>query len=153
MSEHYGYLLAELLKRNTELHGKELRKRGANPQWPWDARKVIIKELASYPLDGKLKAFSGLLWGRLRKQDITTRQIYILLLQWAVKLTEKKLLNFYTSDYEDLIEELRHTIESGAEGVVDDIPPEEIVEEWEFMQGYLDSLHGMCEQWINNGNS
>lgn len=150
MSDSFGYLLAELLKRNTELHGKELRKRGDNPQWPWDARKVIIKELASYPLGGKLKAFSGLLWGRLRKQDITTRHIYGLLLQWALLLTEKGLLGFYTDDYEALIEELRHTIESGADGAVEDIPAEEIVAEWEFMQGYLNGLHGMCEQWVKD---
>lgn len=147
MSEHFGYILAELLKRNTELHGRELLKRGNKDIWPKLTRKIIIAELAKYTLDGKLKAFSGLVWNKLRSQDITTRHIYGLLLQWAVLLTEKGLLSFYTEAYEFLIEELRHTIESGAEGVVDDIPPEEIIEEWEFMKSYLDSLHNMCEGW------
>lgn len=147
MSDTYGYILAELLKRNIELHGRELKRRGKKAKWPETARKIIMDELIHYPFDSKLKAFSGLLWGKLRKQNITTRHIYGLLLQWALLLTEKGLLSFYTDDYEGLVEELRITIESGAEGIVEDIPPEEIVEEWEFMRGYLLELHGMVEQF------
>jgi len=148
-SDKYGYLLAELLKRNTELHGNALLKRGNKAKWPGETRKVIIGELSKYPFDSKLKAFSGLVWHKLRSQNITTRCIYQLLLQWAILLTEKELLSFYTEDYEALIEELRHTIESGVEGEVSDIPPEEILEEWDFMKGYLMDLHNMCEGWIN----
>ncbi len=150
MPDSFGYILAELLKRNTQLHGKELLKRGKRVKWPIDAQKIIMGELTRYPFDSKLKAFSGLLWGKLRRHDITTRHIYGLLLQWALLLTEKELLSFYTQDYEALIDELRITMESGAEGEVEDIPPEEIVEEWEFMQSYLMDLHGMVEEWQKN---
>lgn len=150
MSDSYGYILAELLKRNTELHGRELCRIGEEAKWPGNARKIIMGELREYKASGGLKAFSGLVWHKLRKQDVTTRQIYGLLLQWALLLTEKELLGFYTADYEALIEELRHNIESGAEGVVEDIPAEEILEEWEFMKQYLMALHGECEGWIKN---
>ena len=147
----YGYILAELLKRNTELHGNALEKQGQRIKWPSEARKVILGELRRYKANGKLKAFSGLLWGKLRLHDITTRQIYQLLLQWALYLTEKGLLFTYTENYEALLEELRYTIESGAEGVVEDITPEEILEEWEIMKNnYLLALHGECEAWIGN---
>jgi len=146
---NYGYVLAELLKRNTELHGNELLKRGNRVSWVNEARKVIIVELRSYPVNYKLKAFSGFVWGRLRRQDITTRHIYILLLQWAVLLTEKGLLYFYTKEYEELIEELRITIESGAEGSVEDVSSGEIIDEWNFVEGYLVSLQNMCEEYEN----
>lgn len=147
--ESYGYLLAELLKRNTELHGKALEKKGRKVKWPGEARKIILGELRKYKVDGRSKAFSGLLWGRIRRHDITTRQIYQLLLQWALHLTEKGLLFTYTADYEGLLEELCTTIESGAEGIVEDISPEEIIAEWESMKDYLTALHNECEEWVN----
>lgn len=153
MSDSYGYLLAEFIKRNTELHGKELLRRGSKDKWPAKARKTIITELSKYPFNGKLKAFSGHIWGKLRCQDITTRHIYGLLLQWALLLTEKGLLNFYTQDYEELFEELKYTIESGAEGAVENIPSDEIIAEWEMVKNnYLITLHKTCEEWIKNGN-
>lgn len=152
MSDSYGYLLAELLKRNTELHGKELWKRGDKVKWTGDTRKIIIAELAEYSFDSKLKAFSGLLWHYIRGLDITTRCVYALLLQWAIYLTESNLLGFYTINYDDLLEELRHSIESGAEGVVDGVVQDEVLEEWELMKDYLMPLHDMCESWIRQWN-
>ncbi len=149
MLDVYGYILAELFKQNTHLHGKELWRRGNKTKWPANAKKIIVTELSKYPHDGKLKAFSGLIWNKLRQQNITTRHIYGLLLQWALLLTEKGFLCYYTKDYEGLIEELRSTLESGAEGEVKDIPPEEIIEEWEMVkERYLMELHSMCEEWM-----
>lgn len=148
MSDKYGYILADLLKRNTELHGREIAKRGQKVEWPNVTRKVCIGELRKIKANGSLMAFSGLLWHRLRCQNITTRCIYQLLLQWALLLTEKGLLGFYTDAYEALILELQTTIEGGADGAVDDISPEEIQAEWEFMQGYLTALHDMVEQYV-----
>ncbi len=148
--EAYGYILAELLKRNTNLHGHALIKRGQQQKWPDEAKRIFAKELCKYTFNSKLKAFSGLVWGRLRAEDITTRHIYQLLLQWALYLTQNELLHIYTSEYEDLLEELRHTIESGAEGKVEDIPSNEIIEEWELVKNnYLLALHKMVEEWVD----
>lgn len=145
--DKYCFILADLLKRNTELHGKELSKRGQKVIWPDTTRKICIKELRKIPVNGGARAFSGLLWSKLRLENITTRCIYQLLLQWALLLTEKELLSFYTEDYEALLDELRTTIEGGAEGAVEDIPPKEIIEEWEFMKTYLPILHKMVEEY------
>lgn len=147
MTDTYCYILADLLKRNTELHGFAIK--GQKVTWPDVTRKICIKELRRIKSNGALMAFSGLLWHKLRRQDITTRCIYQLLLQWALKLTEEGLLHFYTEDYEALILELQTTIEAGAEGEVEDIPPEEIIAEWEFMQGYLPELHRLVEEFSN----
>jgi hypothetical protein len=142
----YCYILADLLKRNTELHGREIKKRGQLVTWPDVTRKICVKELRLIKADGKLKAFCGLVWYHLRGYNITTRCIYQLLLQWALLLTEKGLLGFYTDDYKNLIEELQTTIEGGAEGVVEDIDSNEIVGEWEEMKNnYLIALHNMVE--------
>ncbi len=148
-SDTFCFILCDLLKRNTELHGNELKRRGQKITWPDITRKVCIKELRCIKANGGLMAFSGLLWHRLRSQNITTRCIYQLLLQWAFLLTEKGLLAFYTDDYEALILELQTTIEGGADGAVDDIPAEEIIEEWEFMRGYLTELHKLVEDYEN----
>lgn len=149
MTDVYCFILCDLLKRNTELHGKEIAKRGQKVTWPSIARKVCLSEIRKIKPDAKLMSFSGLLWHRLRCQNITTRCIYQLLLQWALLLTEKGLLAFYTDDYEALILELQTTIESGAEGQVEDIPPEEIIEEWGYMQGFLPELQRMVEEFEN----
>lgn len=152
MTDTSCYILCDLLKRNTELHGKEVAKRGQKVTWTDVTRKVCIKELRCIKSNGGLMAFSGLLWHRLRCQNITTRCIYQLLLQWAFLLTEKGLLAFYTDDYEALILELQTTIEGGAEGQVEDIPPEEIIEEWEYMQRFLPELQRMVEEFENKWN-
>jgi len=146
----YGYILAELLKRNTELHGKALEKKGKPKEWPGVARKIIIKELAKYKQPASVKSYAGFIWGNLRRQDVTTRQIYMLLTQWALLLTNKGLLEFHTEDYEALLAETTNSFEKGAEGDVYDVSPEEIVNEWEFMQNYLNDLHEICEKWIKN---
>lgn len=148
MSDTYSYILAELLKRNTELHGKELAKRGNYQRWTDDMKKVIVKELCKYPRgNNKLKAYAGYIWGQLMRQQMYTREIYQLLLQWALLLTENNLLFFYTKDYEDIINELRERIEEGAEGIHIELSPEEIIAEWESMKTYLPGLHDMCEEW------
>lgn len=145
----YSFILADLLKRNTELHGYALEQRGIYQEWPAKTRKIIIKELKLNPAtNGKIKAFSGLVWGQLRSQDITTRQIYALLLQWTLYLSESDKLVTFTKEYNDLLEELKCTIESGADGKVEDIPPEEIVAEWENMKEFHADLHVICEEWI-----
>lgn len=75
------------------------------------------------------------------------------MLQWALLLTEKGLLAFYTDDYEALILELQTTIEGGAEGQVEDISPEEIIEEWEFMKIYLPEVlseHGWSDDVVDS---
>jgi hypothetical protein len=148
VSESYGYILAELLKHNTNLHGRELVRHGKKQQWINDAKKIVVSELRQYPHNGELKAFSGLLWKDMKQQGFTTRHIYQLLLQWALELTKETQLYFYTQAYEDLFIELRHTIESGAGGVVKDILPEEIINEWEAVKDYLVILHGFCEQFM-----
>lgn len=145
MSEVYCYILCDLLKRNTELHGKELARRGQKVTWPDTTRRICIRELRRIKANGATIGLSGSLWHKLRLQDITTRCIYQLLLQWALLLTEKGLLHFHTEEYEALILELKDTIEKGADGVVDDIPAEEIIQEWEFMKGYLPELHKMAQ--------
>lgn len=148
MSEKYAFILAELLKRNTQLHGDAIKER---VKWPVDATKVINTEIRTGPFktDTKLKAISGHVWGWLRGQNLTTRHIYALLLQWALYLTEQGMLNTYTEQYADLLDELRYTIETGAEGEVEDIPPEEIIEEWRFVQeNYYSLLHNLCAKLI-----
>lgn len=147
MTDTFCYILCDLLKRNTELHGAALKKRGQKVDWPNVTKKVCVRELRKIPLN--YIGLSGLIWSQLRKQNITTRCIYQLLLQWALLLTEKGLLAFYTDDYEALILELQTTIEGGAEGQVEDISPEEIIEEWEFMKIYLPDLHRMVEEFEN----
>ncbi len=149
MTDTFCFILCDLLKRNTDLHGAELKRRGQKITWTDVTRKVCIAEIRKIKPDAKLMAFSGLIWHRLRGQNITTRCIYQLLLQWAFLLTEKGLLAFYTDDYEALILELQTTIESGADGAVDDIPAEEIIEEWGFMKGYLPELHRLVEEYEN----
>lgn len=147
MTDKYAFILADLLKRNTELHGKALKKKGQKVTWPDKTRKVVIKELRCLNPSGSLRGFSGYLWRQIRQQNITTRCIYQLLLQWAFLLTEKGLLHFYTDDYEKLIHELNDTINAGAEGVVEDISADEIVGEWEYMKNYLMELHGLVENY------
>lgn len=151
MSDKYSYLLAEILKRNTQLHGNAIKEMGQKVVWPVDAIKVINTEIRGGPFksDTKLKAISGHVWGWLRGQDLTTRHIYALLLQWGLYLTEKDMLYTYTEQYADLLDELRYTIETGAEGEVQDILPEEILEEWKFVQeNYYSLLHNLCSKLI-----
>ena len=155
MLDSYSYILAELLKRNTQLHGEALHKRGQRVTWPSVAIKTINKELQAHPLrsDTKLKAISGDVWGWLRRQDLTTRHIYQLLLQWALYLTAGKLLCTYTDDYAAVLEELRNTIETGAEGRVEDIDANEILQEWEYVQEqYYSLLHNLCTKLIEGKN-
>lgn len=146
----YSFFLADLLKRNTELHGSALQKQGNYQEWPGKTRIALLKELRLNPTNnGKIKAFSGLVWGQLRKKDITTRQIYGLLLHWALYLSEDDKLVTFTEDYAELLKELKFAIESGAAGEVEDIPPEEILAEWEMMKTYHADLHTICTEWIN----
>lgn len=152
MNDIYSYILADLLKRNTRLHGRELEKRNISAKWPSVTNDICLKELQRINPTSKMMAFSGLIWHKLRQQNITTRCIYQLLLQWALLLTEKGLLSFYTSDYENLLIELKTTIESGSEGAVEDIPPQEIIDEWNFMKDFLPQLLEMVENYkINVG--
>lgn len=149
--ERYSYLLNELLLRNTQLHGSALKQRGNNAEWPDVTIDVARKELRCNinRRDTKLKAKSGQIWGWLRNNDISTRQIYQLLLQWALHLTEMGILYTYTDKYRDLLEELKYVIETGADGDVEDIPPEEIIAEWKFMQeNYYSFLHNLCVKLI-----
>lgn len=151
MSDSYAYILAELLKRNTQLHGNALNKRGKKVDWPLKAVKVIITEIRKSSLKNntKVKAQSGQIWGWLRSQNLTTRQIYQLLLQWALYLTTENFLYTHTGEYADLLEELRSSIEAGAEGEVEDIDANEIINEWHFLQeNYYSYLHNLCIKFI-----
>lgn len=153
MSDKYSYILAELIKRNTQLHGSALKKRNIKAEWPGVTIDVINKEIRANPFksDTKLKAKSGRVWGWLRGQNVTTRHIYQLLLQWALYLTETQALHTYTEKYADLLEELRYVIETGAEGEVEDIPPEEIIAEWKYVQeNYYSQLHNLCSTLIGS---
>lgn len=153
MSEAYNYILAELIKRTTKLHGEALNERGQKVDWPAITVKITSKEIQASPYksDTKLKAISGQVWGWLRGQYLSTRHIYQLLVQWALYLTNEGLLCTYTTEYADLLEELMITIEAGAEGEVSDINPEEILEEWKFMQeNYYSLLHNLCNKLIGD---
>jgi hypothetical protein len=146
MDDKYGCILAELLRLNATLQSKCLKKRGKDATFSEGAKKACNRELRIYN-NPRAKAFAGMLWYRIRKLNVDTRCIYQLLLQWALHLTELGLLGFYTSEYEELHNTIRNSIESGVAGEFEDISPAEIEAEWELMQIYLTSLHGMVEQW------
>lgn len=148
--DKYAFVLADLLKRNTELHGAALKQRGKKVLWPAKTRVVCLTEIRAIKADAKLKAFSAKVWWMIKGLNVTTRCIYALLLQWAVLLSDKKLFGFYTEDYESLILELQATIEGGAEGEAVGINPDEILKEWEFMKQYLIELHELVEKFEIN---
>ncbi len=150
MSDVHCFILANLLRLNTNLHGKALKKQG-NPQlWTETMKATIAKELSRHPKNLKLNAYSTWIWGRFMGHGLYTREIYILLLQWGVRLTELKMLYMLTDDYVNLLDELRLRIEEGADGKHKEISAAETLKEWDAMQEYLPELHKMADDFENN---
>lgn len=155
MPDIYSYILAELLKRNYYLHGEAILEKYNLPKTTIKEVKVINGELRAGPhkSNGKLKAISGQIWGWIRTLNLDTRQIYQLILQWALHLTNQELLYTHTDPYRLLLESLRATIESGSEGEVEDVDSKEILAEWQFVQEeYFSMLHNLCTQLTEKMN-
>jgi hypothetical protein len=144
----YSYVLADLLKRNSHLLGQALKRKGIIQPWTDEMKNVISRELRKYPINTKLISYSGWIWGRLMRQELLTREIYILLLQFAADITEKNLLSMYNDEYMEMLDELRKRIEEGADGKHKEVSEETTLQEWEKMKDYLPALHQMCEEWI-----
>lgn len=116
--DNYSFMLAYLLKQVLKYHKKH-----AKIAWGDKAARIITKEMRS--ISSNKIGQAGLVWSWLKKQNLDTGHVYIILIQLALKMTENAQLFFYTEDYEALIKELLSTIE-------DKINPDE----WEHVKEF-----------------
>ena len=139
----YNIIAADLIKRNSLFLAKELAKKGVIVEWPETAKKICVKEIRSNPLPQDMKrkivAGTGFIWSWLRDQPITTREIYILLVNWLLSVES----SVHTKEFDDLCSEFGFSIEAGYNGT-DGINKDEIQAEWAFIEvNYLEPFKEM----------
>lgn len=141
------FILADLLKNNNLEHGMGLKAKRKRMEWPFDSRKVCIDEIRKHQPSAALQAYSSSIWWTIKHrmndrngQPLTTRMIYQLLLMYALSLTEQGKMFYLDDEYGKLTGQLQDRLEEiyGA-----------VIEEWEYMQGFLPELQGMVEEFEN----
>lgn len=143
------YIFADLIQRNTEYHGKKLRrKHGIDFQWVNLSREICKKEKRLSRSSGREKAASGFLWRFILGLSLSTREIYFLITCWLLELDENVDVEFKTEEFKDLCIELKDSITAGIEGEVEEINQEECEVEWEKIRPLAVSIHEIYENYM-----
>jgi hypothetical protein len=140
----YNLIAAELLKLNSNLLQRSLEKSHKSMDWVKQAKQTCIKEIRANPIENKtrLKASCAFIWSWIRLQNISTREVYILLIKWLLE-TEASV---FTKEFDDLCLEFGKVLEEGYNGETD-FPESEIQGEWFFI---VENYYPVFKEMVND---
>ncbi len=127
LEDIHNLIAAELLKLNCGLLQRELEKRGQNVSWVGKAKQICVKEIRANPIQCKasLKGSCAFIWSWIRQQNISTREVFMLLVKWLLEIKA----SVFTQQFDDLCSEFGSVIEQGYNNETD-ISGQEIQDEW-----------------------